>query len=221
AEAVGTGFHPAVECVGTELLAVDLTATGSSGADSYICFSGNCRGHAHGGSAGMSVDANSSLTHVDCAFAGGSDGIDGCFGGSYPPAPPIWGSAANVTEIDGDPLHLTAPFTASTLDSIPVTVQGGLDDLTFLVMGPAAARRDLPGFVGDLLLGGPHGSVQRFVLGTGSLHTVDLPAPALGPLGIEALHLQAAHVRPDPTAPNGSRVMLGPPRVVTVLGSAW
>ncbi|MEL6429224.1 MAG: hypothetical protein AAFU73_08080 [Planctomycetota bacterium] len=219
--AVGTKYDAAVSCLASDLLAVGLTAQGSRGSDSYIAFSGRCDGSAHGGSAAVSVDAFSTLTHVGCMLTGGTEGTDGCTGNTYLAAPPIWGSPANATEIDGDRLGLSAAYTATALDTIPVRVDGGLDDLTFLVMGPAAARRDLPGFVGDLLLGGPHGSVQRFVLGTGSLHTVDLPAPALGPLGIEALHLQAAHVRPDPTAPNGSRVMLGPPRVVTVLGSAW
>lgn len=101
-----------------------------------------------------------------------------------------------------------------------VTATGDATDTVILVDGPVAARRPLPGFVGDLLVGGGPGTLRRRFLGIGASLDHLLPVPDVPPLSAMQIHLQTVHLRPDASAPSGRLVLFGPARVVQVLDAS-
>jgi hypothetical protein len=94
-----------------------------------------------------------------------------------------------------------------------VQVVGAAATTVILLVGPEARRTDLPGAVGDLLVGGSLGSVRRLDLGLAPTSR-QLVAPILPPFGILALHFQALQDTP-------MGLVFGPPQVLTVIDSAW
>ncbi|MEO0662215.1 MAG: hypothetical protein AAFZ87_11805, partial [Planctomycetota bacterium] len=126
-------YDAGIHCTRSELLGVGLDVSGSSGGFSAPGggFGLSCEGDPHGGSWGVFLDADSSMTRVGGTIDGGTDGYDYCNNVPYPARPPFGGTGALV-EIDGEPLLLTAPPVAVDGSTASVTVRGGADDLVFL-----------------------------------------------------------------------------------------
>ncbi|MEM9378932.1 MAG: hypothetical protein AAGB93_03205 [Planctomycetota bacterium] len=85
--------------------------------------------------------------------------------------------------------------------------------MILLALGPAPGRATPPAQVGDLLVGGPTGTIRRALLGSGSVATT-LTAPPLPLLGVDSLFLQTVHLR-------SGVLVFGPTRALTVLGGGW
>lgn len=125
------------------------------------------------------------------------------------------GFGGTLEEHGGGPMALDAPTQVrDDAGQATIVVRGDATDLVILVDGPAAARRDLPGFVGDLLVGG---AARRRFLGTGATLTHDLAIPDVPDLSAETLHVQSVHLRVDPASPTGRKVLFGPVKALTVL----
>lgn len=157
-----------------------------------------------------------SLRLLDVTSIPGLGGPSGWFSCTTPGAdgrPYALGPSVTRTDYAGVGPSFVAPAVAYENTTVTLTAVGEANDTVLMLTGPTAFRRSLPALVGDLLIGGPVGSVQRTLLGQGTV-SVQLPLPALAPFETLALHLQTTHLRQG-------NVIFGPPRVLTAIDDAY
>lgn len=194
------------------LFASKVQARGGNGGDEY---SPGFYCGAPGGAGGDGIfGADSTIEVIDSDLRGGSAPLP-----NVCPSSP-WGQPVDVVGASTVTMH---PGVAVELgvsrdvavegDTFFVQANGAAGMPTLLLVGPEARRTDLPGTVGDLLVGGSLGSVRRLDLGAAPASR-QLVAPSLPPFGVVALHLQAAQVTP-------SGLVFGPAQVLNVIDSAW
>lgn len=195
------------------LTLVDVDAQGGRGGpDGWHAPSGTCYPAGNGGP-GVEV-WQATMTHLDCRLVGGQAGpATQCPPQAAPGQPILLTGVSSATGVTGGAPRLSCPGLALEATAVTLAASGDPGDTIVLVVGPDAGRHGWPGVVGPLCVGGPLAAVRRAGLGVGAVNA-PLQLPALAPFGVEALHLQTLHLRPG-------GAVFGPPRVLTVLDSAW
>ncbi|MEM9799148.1 MAG: hypothetical protein AAGA20_02415 [Planctomycetota bacterium] len=165
------------------------------------------------GSGGDGVTAWGGAVRVlDCALEPGYGGLGyDCFVGG-PPGYDLY-TTGTATLYAGEALDLAAPALVQEGDQVAIDAAGEVGDVVVLVLAPDTGRASLPGYVGDLHVGGPLGGSRRVFMGTGS-GTLSLQMPQLAPFAVERFFLQTYHLR-------AGEVVFGPTRSLTILDTAW
>jgi len=212
----GSPGWPGIEVRRSHLIASGVHAVGGDGGEEetwvWTCI-------APAGPGGNAILAHDSAVELlDASLVPGLGGIP--WSGYCPPAPlaPPVGAhgATTVTWHAGRDLTLVASSTGHVVggSTLFVTLIGEVGASSVLLVGPSAARAAVPGLAGALLVGGGLGAVRRIPLGPApAVRSFSLP-PLPGAYDIGVFWLQAMQVQ-------GTGIVLGPPRHLTVLGAGW
>ncbi|MGK0482127.1 MAG: hypothetical protein ACJAQ3_002106 [Planctomycetota bacterium] len=174
-----------------------------------------CQDEAQDGGSGIRAFDTSVRTR-DTVFVPGSPGmtVDCNFFASPGEDVKLLGGSTLV-EYPGEALELSLDARWHSDNSIvTVAASGTPGDTVLLVVGPATGRVTLPGFTGDLHVGGPLGGARRVLLGAAPAQGA-LQLPDLAPFDILQWTVQSVQLRPR------GEIVFGPTRALNVIDSAW
>jgi hypothetical protein len=211
--AFGFNGGDGIRAYDSEVFLHGCTVEGGQGADGFN----------PGGSNGCGGDCvklfGSSLRYLDVEFdpgvAGWNLGGRGC--STFASASQVVPDATSVsTSFEGPAIAFDSGHGwVSAGDSLELAVEGPLGYTALMILGPETERLvpTTPGYVGDVFVLGPLGTPRRVVLGS-SPASLSITVPDLGALTTTEWYLQ-------PVLVGEGRVIFGPMRSVTLLGSGF
>lgn len=208
----GYGGLPGILATHCNVFLHGSSVRGGAGGPSDWNFAGQYCLEAGPGGNGVHTVAGS-LTILDSVLTGGPGGDPTDCGAAASPGLPYFSNGGTVSLLNGEGLTLDCAAVATEGSSYPLNSSGRSGDLVLLVAGPSTARTSLPGFTGDLHIGGGLGAVRRALLGVAPVQA-QLQLPLLPDFATAEIFLQAIHLR------SGGAVF-GPTRSLTILDSAW